>query len=483
MGTTTEKKEQEQSKRGRGGGSIYKQKYRTADGELRESRFWAIKYYKHGMPFRENSHSQKWVVAERLLRKRLGEIGAGVFVSPAAERLRYKDLRVALFADYRANGRKSLLKHADGTEYICGVSALDEFFAGSRAVEITTPRIREFIAQRQRRDLPNATINRSLALLRRMFRLALQDGSLRVVPHFPMLKENNVRKGFVVHDQYTLLRDALPDYLKPVLAMGYFTGMREGEILPLRLDQLSIRDSQVLLDPGATKNDQPRIVPLTGELRAILEMQLDRHQRECPHCRFLFFYRGRKIGVFRRAWRNTCVRVGLGRYICDHCGNPTVGTKQCAPCSKLGKQNKRRYEGLLFHDLRRTGVRNLVRAGAPERIAMDVSGHKTRAVFDRYNIVNERDLRDAAEKLSRYLSAEFGHSSGIGSILKGKPESGREPNSFSGKEKDWLGDLDSNQDSQIQSLESYQLDDLPSPHKQGLFRFPCPGSTIYLTHS
>jgi hypothetical protein len=92
---------------------------------------------------------------------------------------------------------------------------------------------------------------------------------------------------------------------------------------------------------------------------------------------------------------------------------------------------------------------------------MDVSGHKTRAVFDRYNIVNERDLRDAARKLSRYVSAEFGHSSGIGSIQKRRPELGREPNSFSGKERDWLGDLDSNQDSQIQSLESYQLDDLP----------------------
>jgi hypothetical protein len=73
--------------------------------------------------------------------------------------------------------------------------------------------------------------------------------------------------------------------------------------------------------------------------------------------------------------------------------------------------------------------------------------HKTRAVFDRYNIVNERDLRDAAQKLSRYLSAEFGHSSGIGSIQKRKPELGREANSFSDKEKDWLGDLDSNQDS------------------------------------
>lgn len=69
------------------------------------------------------------------------------------------------------------------------------FFAGSRVAEITTPRIREFIAQRQLRAVPNATINRSLALLRRMFRLAFQDASLRVVPHFPMLKENNVREG------------------------------------------------------------------------------------------------------------------------------------------------------------------------------------------------------------------------------------------------------------------------------------------------
>jgi integrase len=345
---------------------------------------------------------------------------------------------------------------------ICGVSALDEFFAGSRVTEITTLRICEFIAKLQQQRLPNATINRSLALLRRMFRLAFEDGRLRAIPHFPMLKENNVRKGFVVHDQYILLRDALPDYLKPVLAMGYFTGMREGEILPLRLEQLNIRDSQVLLDPGTTKNDQPRIVPLTGELRAILEMQLDRHQHECPHCPFLFFYRGRKIGVFRKAWRNTCVRLGLGRFVCVHCGDPTVGTKKCASCSKLGKQDKRRYQGLLFHDLRRTGVRNLVRAGVPERVAMDVSGHKTRAVFDRYNIVNERDLRDAVQKLSRYLSAEFGHSSGIGSIEKGKRELGKEANSFSVKEKIWLGGLDSNQDSQIQSLESYQLDDLPA---------------------
>lgn len=118
-----------------------------------------------------------------------------MFVAPAAERLHYKDLRFALFADYQANGRKSLLNHANGTKYICWISALDGFFERYRAVEITTPRIREFVAERQKQGVPNATINRSLALLRRMFRLAFEDGSLRVIPHFPMLKENNVRRA------------------------------------------------------------------------------------------------------------------------------------------------------------------------------------------------------------------------------------------------------------------------------------------------
>src|SRR5215469_955545 len=75
-----------------------------------------------------------------------------------------------------------------------------------------------------------------------------------------MLKENNVRKGFLIHDQYTLVRNALTEYLKPVLAMGYFTGMRQGEILPLRWEQVSLTDSQVLLDPKITKNDEPRPV-------------------------------------------------------------------------------------------------------------------------------------------------------------------------------------------------------------------------------
>jgi len=460
----TPTKQTDESRGVRGEGSIFKPKYRAKNGEIRESRIWWIKYHKYGRPLRESSQSQKQVVAERLLRRRLGEIEAGVSAPQnGARRLRYENLRETLLFDYKTNKRKSLLKRIDGTEYICGLPVLDKFFRNSRVADIETTRIREFIAKRTEDGVPNATINRSLALLRRMFNLAKQDGRLRFIPHFPMLKENNVRKGFLVHDQYTLVRDALPEYLKPVLAMGYFTGMREGEILPLLWSQISFKDNLVLLDPGTTKNDEPRTVSMASELRAILSMQFDRHKLECPDYPFVFFHDCKRIRSFRKAWRNTCVRLGLGRFVCAHCETATVGTKRCATCSKLRKEDKRRYHGLLFHDLRRTGVRNLIRAGVPEKVAMRISGHKTREVFDRYNIVSERDLKDAARQLDKYVESEFGQSLGkVSDSEANEAKVGKQLNPSVPKRRDWLGGLDSNQDSQIQSLESYQLDDLPA---------------------
>ena len=87
-----------------------------------------------------------------------------------------------------------------------------------------------------------------------------------------------------------------------------------------------------------------------------------------------------KIKRFDKAWKKACQDAGIGLR--------------------------------LFHDFRRTAVRNMVRSGVPERVAMMISGHKTRSVFDRYNIVNDHDLKLASMQQAAYLESQRGHNLG-----------------------------------------------------------------------
>jgi integrase len=253
------------------------------------------------------------------------------------------------------------------------------------APKVDTPALRRYIAQRQEAGASNATINHALALLRRAFNLAAKSTPPTVmrVPYFPMLKVSNSRKGFFEHPQYQAMFEALPEDLRPVLAFAYFTGCRRAEIMALEWPQLDFAERLVRLEPGTTKNDEARTIPLAGPLYQLLVMQKSIRDRYHPRCPWVFFRHasGEPIRNFRKAWDSACQKAGLW-----------------AGDEKTGKPTK------LFHDLRRTAVRNLVRAGTPEIVAMQVSGHKTRSVFDRYNIVSERDLKDAARRLGDYLA-------------------------------------------------------------------------------
>jgi len=311
-------------------------------------------------------------VAQQLLRVRLGQVAAGNAPPAGYPRIRYENLRDALLRDYAANRRRWLRIAKNGNSYICGISTLNAFFKSFRVVDITTDVLREFVEKHQRSGAANGTINRSLALLRRMFRLAVRDGKLRDVPYFPMLKEASPRNGFLEHREYQKLRQELPQYLRPILAMGYYAGMRLGEILKLRWINVDLTNAEVRLESGTTKNNEPRTIPLTRELLEMLRIERELN----PNGEFVFTRAGKPVGSFRKAWGSAAKRAG--------------------------------QPSLLFHDLRRTGVRNLVRAGVPERVAMAISGHKTRAVFERYNIVSGRDLKDAAAKLEFYLAGENG---------------------------------------------------------------------------
>jgi integrase len=342
-------------------GSIYK----------RGSVFW-IQYYRNGKPYRESAKTEKETEAKRLLKLREGEISQGKIPGIHFDKVRFNDLAVDFLADYRINERKSL-KYAENS-----VKNLIAFFDTDRITDITTPRIQRYIEKRLKEGKLNSTINRELSALKRMLNLGLQQTPPKVdrVPHIPMLKENNVRKGFFEHTDFIALREVMPSYLKGFVTFAYKSGWRVSEIRDLTWSQVDLDNNIVRLESGETKNNEARTVYLDNELKEVFLNQKSR-QRELA-----------KISNYVFTGKNGTTKIFKLNYLWD---------KACYD-SKIGKK--------LFHDFRRTAVRNMVRAGIPERVAMMISGHKTRSVFERYNIVSEADLKIASQKQETYLQAQ-----------------------------------------------------------------------------
>jgi integrase len=335
------------------------------------------------------------LLAQCLLRLREGDIERGVAITPKVGRIRFDEAVKDVINDYRTNRKRSLDDVARRIE-----RHLKPFFGNRRLASITTTDIREYIDSRQKettivrraftftardgtpRQVPeqrrtitgvsNAEINRELTALKRMFNLAIQAGKLLQKPHIPLLKEDNVRVGFFERDQFLAVLAHLPEPVRSAASFAYLTGWRiDSEVLSLEWRQVDFGAGEVRLDPGKTKNGEGRTFPMTRELREVLEQQrtiTENLQRQlkvvCPR---VFHRSGRPIKSFRVAFRSACVEAGC--------------------------------PGRVLHDFRRTAVRNLVRAGIPERVAMQMTGHKTRSVFERYNIVSAGDLREAAKRL------------------------------------------------------------------------------------
>jgi integrase len=353
-------------RRERGSGSIYRPKYRDRKtGELRECRTFWIQYYRNGRAVRENTRSDKITVAKELLKRRQGELAAGQWVEPKAEKVRVEELIEALVRDYDINERKALYSIKKKWE-----KHLKPFFGAMRAVEVTTDALDRYVETRRQAGAENATINRELAMLRRAFSLAYRSTPRKVhtIPNFDRLRESDPRSGFVDEAQYSKLCQNCPAlWLRAMLAVAYAFGFRKGELLGMRVRQVDLFSRTIRLEPGTTKNRQGRSAKMTEEVFRLLVACVS--GKDDPDAFVFTRGDGEPVREMRDAWAKLVAAAEL--------------------------------PGLLFHDLRRSAVRNMIRRGIPEVVAMKISGHKTRSVFDRYNIVSEADITEAAERIER----------------------------------------------------------------------------------
>jgi integrase len=231
----------------------------------------------------------------------------------------------------------------------------------------------------------HGTINRELALLKLAFSLAIKARRLLFKPHIEMLEEKNARQGFLDPATFEqVCRRIKSPAVRAVLRFAYVTGWRKNEVLKLTWGRVNFDEGIVELDAGTTKSgagrrfafgEHPELAALMREQRAETDRVQRAQDRIIP---WVFHRHGKPIANYYKAWHTACRAAGC--------------------------------PGRVPHDMRRSSVRNLVRAGVSENTAMLVSGHKTRAVFDRYDIQSDADIREAARRLGGAKGTEKGQS-------------------------------------------------------------------------
>jgi integrase len=339
-----------------------------------------IKYYRDGKAVVEATGTSDEKEARKTLHARETDIERGLALATGVGKIKFEKAAENLKAEYRLNGRRSL-----GDLNTTIDQHLQVAFGGRKMSSISAADARQYADEKVAAGYRPATVNKHLAALIRMFTLAVKDGSLLQQPKISKLNPNNTRQGFFERDEFEAVVAAMPVAMRAPLEFAYCTGWRlQSEVLPLEWGRnVDERGGVIRLNVGETKNGDGRVFPYDAlpelaQLLARLRRESDaRKKRTEVICPWVFHDDGRPLTLecgwashdFRKAWKEA-VKV--------------AGCPDRIP-----------------HDLRRTAVRNLVRAGVPEKTAMMLTGHKTRSVFDRYDIVNEADLRQGVARLAQ----------------------------------------------------------------------------------
>ncbi len=352
---------------------------------------WWIRYSVGGRRYRESAGASARE-AEDLLVRRRAELEVGRFIAPDVKRTRFEDLAQIIRDDYAVNRRRSVARLEDA------LLRLGEAFAGARAAALTLDRLTGYTRARLDAGMAPGTVWNELKVLRRAFRLAHRAGRVAQVPPFPQFAHDRVRTGFFEEADFRAVLAELPAALQPALEFAYHTGWRiPSEVLPLTWAHVDFGAGVVRLEVGTTKNQDGRTFPFAvlPTLAALLRAQRARtealERQLGAIVPWVFHRHGKRIKDFDHTWQRAL--------------------KRAATMRRDGRELVVRPELLerVPHDLRRTAVRNLERAGVSRSVAMQLTGHRTEAVYRRYAIVAEQDLREGVAKLAGCRGAQPGH--------------------------------------------------------------------------
>ena len=334
--------------------------------------FWWIGYSRNGHVFRESAETTDEKKAWEKLKKRLSEIKKPEFVGPTERKLTLDDLEKKLEADYVRHERRSL----DTVKYC--LAAVKRAFPFDRLLDITPQKIETYQTARLDEGKARATVNREVRYLLHGYKLLFDAGEISYMPR------ENVREGFINRPEFDALCEHLDEDNRDIIMFLYLSAWRSGEAKSLEWSKVDLTDLVIRLSRKKEKTKRPRTLALVGELREILER---RQAKRLPSCPYVFHRNGEQIESFRRQWKTAAVAAGLGRIDKD-----------------AGKET---YIGITPHDMRRSGIRNLIKAGVDESVGMSISGHKTNSTYKRYGIIDEDIQRKALERSQKQQQKEI----------------------------------------------------------------------------
>jgi integrase len=244
--------------------------------------------------------------------------------------------------------------------------------------------LKNFQTKRQKEGLAPGTIDQDIGKVKTMVYMAFDNdlvgaNTLRAFKKIKktLKKGTDVRDRILLPDEFEALMKHSEGHINHIIAMGYYTGMRKGEILGLTWDKVDLNKRLIRLESVDTKDREARDIPICDKLYGLLRDIPSRIQK-VGKSNYVFQFRGEPVSDIRTGIKKACKRAGI----------------------KYGRSVK---DGFIFHDLRHTFNTNMRKASVAESVIMKITGHSTREMFDRYDTVDGEDTRKAVEKFADYL--------------------------------------------------------------------------------